>query len=52
VRRKTQRCQLSCGLGTAAGLGSIFLFAAGRRNNGDAPIPPTGLEIISPAKTA
>jgi hypothetical protein len=40
------------GLGTVAGLGSIFLLAAGRRNNGDAPMPPTGHETIAPVKTA
>jgi hypothetical protein len=40
------------GLGTAAGLGSIFLFVAGRRNKGDAPMPPAGRETISPAQTA
>jgi hypothetical protein len=40
------------GLGTVAGLGSIFLFVAGRRNKGDAPMPPTGHETISPVKTA
>src|ERR1700760_3710241 len=40
------------GLGTAAGLRSIFLFVAGRRNKGDAPMPPAGRETISPAQTA
>jgi hypothetical protein len=40
------------GLGTAAGLGSVFLFATGRRNKGEAPMPPTGHETISPVKTA
>jgi hypothetical protein len=40
------------GLGTVAGLGSIFLFVTGRRNKGDAPMPPTGHETISPVKTA
>src|SRR5215475_12571537 len=28
------------GLGTVAFLGSIFLFATGRKNKGDAPLPP------------
>src|ERR1700761_1295858 len=40
------------GLGTAAGLGSIFTFATGRRNQGDVPVPPTGHEVIPPVKTA
>ena len=40
------------GLGTVAGLGSIFLFVTGRRNKGDAPMPPTAHETISPVKTA
>jgi hypothetical protein len=37
------------GLGTVAGLGSIFLLAFGRRN---APQPPAGHETITPAQTA
>ena len=40
------------GLGTVAGLGSIFLFIFGRRNRGDAPMPPAGHETISPVTTA
>ena len=40
------------GLGALSGLGSVFLFAAGRRNAGRAPHPPAGHESISPAKTA
>jgi len=40
------------GLGTVAGLGSIFLFATGRRGKGDAPLPPAGHETISPVQTA
>ena len=40
------------GLGTVAGLGSIFLFVTGRRNKDEAPMPPTGHEAISPVKTA
>jgi hypothetical protein len=40
------------GLGTVAGLGSVFLFAFGRRNRGDAPMPPAGHETISPVTTA
>jgi hypothetical protein len=43
---------VSFGLGTVAGLGSIFLFVTGRRNKGDAPVPPTGRETISPVQTA
>jgi hypothetical protein len=39
------------GLGAVAGLGSIFLFVTGRRNNG-VPVPPAGHETISPVKTA
>jgi hypothetical protein len=35
------------GLGTVAGLGSIFLFATGRKGKGDVPVPPTGHETIS-----
>ena len=40
------------GLGTVAGLGSIFLFATGRKDKDDAPVPPTGHETISPVQTA
>jgi hypothetical protein len=40
------------GLGAVAGLGSIFVFVTGRRNKGDAPVPPTGHETIAPVKTA
>ena len=40
------------GLGTVAGLGSIFLFVTGRRNKSDAPMPPAGHETISPVTTA
>ena len=40
------------GLGALAGLGSIFLFATGRRGKGQAPMPPAGHETISPVKTA
>jgi hypothetical protein len=40
------------GLGTVAGLGSIFTFAAGRRNKVIAPQPPAGHETITPAKIA
>ena len=40
------------GLGAVAGLGSIFLFVTGRRNKGEAPMPPTGHEAVSPVKTA
>src|SRR5690348_9689027 len=40
------------GLGTVAGLGSIFLFATGRKDKGDAPLPPAGHETISPVQTA
>ena len=40
------------GLGAAAGLGSIFLFATGRRSRGQAPMPPAGHETISPVATA
>jgi hypothetical protein len=39
------------GLGTVAGLGSIFTFAAGRRNN-SVPVPSAGHENISPVQTA
>ncbi|HXT90051.1 MAG TPA: hypothetical protein VN714_12435 [Trebonia sp.] len=40
------------GLGTVAGVGSIYLFVFGRRNRGDAPMPPAGHETISPVTTA
>ena len=40
------------GLGTLAGLGTLYLFAAGRKNNGPAPVPPAGHETITPAQTA
>jgi hypothetical protein len=40
------------GLGAVAGLGSIFLFVTGRKNKGDAPMPPAGHETISPVTTA
>jgi hypothetical protein len=40
------------GLGTVAGLGSIFLFVTGRKDKGEAPVPPTGHETISSAQTA
>jgi hypothetical protein len=40
------------GLGTVAGLGSIFLFATGRRDKGAAPVPPAGHETIAPAQSA
>jgi hypothetical protein len=40
------------GLGAVAGLGSVFLLATGRRNRGDAPMPPAGHETISPVTTA
>ena len=40
------------GLGTVAGLGSIFAFVTGRRNKEVAPVPPTGHETISPVVTA
>jgi hypothetical protein len=39
------------GLGTVAGLGSIFTFATGRRNN-SVPVLPAGHEAISPVETA
>ena len=39
------------GLGTVAGLGSIYLFVFGRRPEA-APQPPTGHETITSAKTA
>jgi hypothetical protein len=40
------------GLGTVAGLGSIFTFASRRRNQGGASMPPAGHETISPVKAA
>src|ERR1700756_709650 len=40
------------GLGAVAGLSSIFLFTTGRRNKGDAPMPPAGHETVSPVTTA
>ena len=40
------------GLGAVAGVGSIFLFVAGRRNRGDAPVPPAAHETVSPVTTA
>ena len=40
------------GLGAVAGAGSIYLFVFGRRNRGDAPMPPAGHETISPVTTA
>jgi len=40
------------GLGAAAAAGSAFLFLTGRRNRGDAPMPPAGHETISPVTTA
>jgi hypothetical protein len=43
---------VSFGLGTVAGLGSIFLFVTSRRNKGDTPMPPAGRETISPVQTA
>ena len=39
------------GLGTVAGLGSIFTFATGRRNK-SVTAPPAGHETISPVQTA
>jgi hypothetical protein len=39
------------GLGAVAGLGSIFLFVTGRRNKGEAPVPPIGHEAVSAVKT-
>jgi hypothetical protein len=39
------------GLGTVAGLGSIFTFATGRRNK-SVPVPAAGHEAISPVQTA
>jgi hypothetical protein len=39
------------GLGTVAGLGSIFTFATSRRNKG-VPVPAAGHETISPVQTA
>jgi hypothetical protein len=43
---------VSFGLGTVAGLGSVFLFVTGRRNKGRAPEAPAGHETISPVTTA
>ena len=43
---------IAFGLGTVAGVGSIYLFIVGRRNRGDAPMPPAGHETISPVTTA
>jgi hypothetical protein len=40
------------GLGTVAGLGSIFLFVTGRRNKSVAPQPSAGHETITPVETA
>jgi hypothetical protein len=40
------------GLGAVAGAGSVYLFVTGRRNKGDAPMPPAGHETISPVTTA
>jgi hypothetical protein len=40
------------GLGTVAGLGSMFLLVTGRKNKGDAPMPPAAHETISPVETA
>lgn len=40
------------GLGALAGLGAVYLFVTGRRNKGDAPMPPAGHETISPVTTA
>jgi hypothetical protein len=40
------------GLGTVAGLGSAVLFLTGRKNKGNAPMPPAGHETISPVATA
>src|ERR1700748_576509 len=40
------------GLGTVAGLGSIFLFATGRRDKSEAPLPPAGHETVSSAQSA
>jgi hypothetical protein len=39
------------GLGAAAGLGSIFLFVTGRRNNGT-QVSPAGHETIAPVDAA
>ena len=39
------------GLGTVAGLGSIFAFVTGRRNK-SVPVPPAGHETISSVETA
>ncbi|MGH3277855.1 MAG: hypothetical protein ACRDNW_01790 [Trebonia sp.] len=43
---------VSFGLGTVAGLGSVFLFVTGRRNKGQGPGAPAGHETISPVTTA
>jgi hypothetical protein len=40
------------GLGGVAALGSIFLFVTGRRNKGEAPMPPAGHETVSRVTTA
>ena len=40
------------GLGAVAGVSSIYLFIFGRRNRGDAPMPPAGHETISPVTSA
>ena len=40
------------GLGAVAGAGSIYLLIFGRKNRGDAPMPPAGHETISPVTTA
>jgi hypothetical protein len=40
------------GLGTVAGLGSVFLFIAGRRDKGAVPVAQAAHETISPAETA
>jgi hypothetical protein len=40
------------GLGAVAGVGSVFLFVGGRRNRGDAPVPPAAHETVSPVTTA
>jgi hypothetical protein len=42
---------VSFGLGALAGLGSVFLFGAGRRNK-SIPVPPAGREAISPVEIA
>jgi hypothetical protein len=40
------------GLGTVAGLGSVFLALTGRRGKGEAPQPPASHESIAPVQTA